>query len=55
MKWWQEIIVWTICVWLAALAYTLLIEWLPAGHERDLMLPVSIVVGLIAWRIWRRR
>jgi hypothetical protein len=55
MKWWQEIIVWTIFVWLAVLAYTLLIERLPAGHELDLMLPVLIVVGLIVWRIWRRR
>jgi len=47
MPWWQEIIFWV----LAFVAYVLLMNWLPQGW---VMLLLLTIVGVIAWRIWKR-
>jgi hypothetical protein len=50
MPWWQELIFWV----LAFVAYMVLLAWLPEG-VRYMVLPVLIVLGVIAWLIWKRR
>lgn len=53
MPWWQEAILWAIVIAVGTVAFGLLIEWLPEGHELDMMLVVLIPVGVVAWRIWK--
>jgi len=51
VKWWQEAIVWA----LAFIAYLVLTAQLPAGRQINQILLLLTVVGIVAWKLWKRR